>query len=84
MLDENFCMPLDDRFNMFNGSVLSGNVPFFLHYLNCNKPWRFAPGAVHRSDWMTPLGPLFSIWHREAKSVLDERDYNTFIATSGV
>ncbi|MFT4302891.1 MAG: hypothetical protein QM579_14200 [Desulfovibrio sp.] len=84
MLDKEFCLQLDDRFNMFNGSVLSENVPFFLHYLNSNKPWRFAPSSLRRSDWLTPLCPLFSIWHREAKAIFDEHDYNTFIATSGV
>lgn len=83
MLEDNFCMPLDDRFNMFNGSILSGKAPIFLHYLNRNKPWRFATDTVRSSDRMTPLCPLFSIWHREATSILDENDYRTFLAACG-
>ena len=83
MLEEDFCMPLDERFNMFNGSVLSDNTPYFLHYLNSNKPWRSVPCAVRRSDWTTPLTPLFSIWHREARNILDEADYGTCLAASG-
>lgn len=84
MLDDNFCLPLDDRYNMFNGSILSGNVPIFLHYLNRNKPWRFAPSTVCSSDRMTPLCPLFTIWHREATSILDQCDYSIFMTTAGV
>ncbi|KAF5067591.1 hypothetical protein DSECCO2_251830 [anaerobic digester metagenome] len=84
MLDEKFCVQLDDRFNMLDACILSGDVPYFLHYLNSNKPWRFNSFSVRRSEWRTPLCPLFSIWHREAKSILDDHDYNTFIATPGV
>lgn len=82
MLDNSFCLPLDDRFNMFDGSVLSDQIPFFLHYINY-KPWRFSPFTARRSDLMNRLGPLIPIWHREAKAILDEHDYNTFIAASG-
>lgn len=84
MLDDQFCMELDDSFNMIDGAILSGNVPHFLHYLNSNKPWRFDSSSVRHSDWRTPLCPLFAIWHREAQAILEEHDYNTLIATSGV
>ena len=84
MLDKEFCIQLDDKFNMFNGCIFSGNVPYFLHYLNRNKPWRFSFSTVHHSDNITPLTELFSIWHREAKSILGEYDYSTFITASGV
>lgn len=84
MLDDDFCMQLDDSFNMIDGAILSGNMPYFLHYLNSNKPWRFDSLSVRHSDWRTPLSPLFAIWHREAQAILAEHDYNTLIATSGV